>query len=73
MLADGDDFGHSVACPGDLDGDGVNDLVVGADEDRDAGSSRGAIWLLFLEKDGTVKSHRKISATRGGFEGRAQK
>ncbi|MCH8151057.1 MAG: FG-GAP repeat protein [Planctomycetes bacterium] len=65
-----DNFGRSVASLGDLDGDGVGDLVVGADGDDDgAGSGLGAVWILFLNTDGTVKSHQKISATQGGFTG----
>ena len=28
---------------------------------------RGAVWVLFLNADGTVKSHQKISDTEGGF------
>ncbi len=69
VLADDDDFGHSVASLGDLDGDGVIDLAVGADEDTDGGASRGAVWVLFLNTDGTVKAHQKISSTSGGFKG----
>jgi hypothetical protein len=70
----GDVFGISLAAPGDLDGDGVGDLCVGAVGDDDGGPTgtcdqRGAIWILFLRTDGTVKSHRKISDTRGGFGG----
>ena len=30
---------------------------------------RGAVWVLFLDTDGTVKSHQKISDTEGGFTG----
>ena len=54
---------------GDLDGDGVGDLAVGARWDDDGGSGRGAVWILHLDTDGTVKSHRKISSTQGGFTG----
>ena len=68
-LDDGDFFGQSVASLGDLDGDGVGDLAVGADEDDDGGIGRGAVWVLFLNTDGTVKSHQKISDTQGGFTG----
>ncbi len=68
-LDDGDSFGDSVAALGDLDGDGVEDLAVGALHDDDGGTDRGAVWILFLNADGTVKSHQKISDTQGGFMG----
>ena len=62
-------FGTSLAAPGDLDGDGVPDLVVGGPYDDDGGDLRGAVWVLFLNADGTVASHQKISDTEGGFGG----
>ena len=61
--------GFAVAALGDLDDDGVLDLAVGAPSDNDGGPSRGAIWLLFLNENGTVKTHEKISDTAGGFTG----
>ncbi len=70
ILDDVDFFGYSVASLGDLDGDGVIDMAVGASEDDDGNvTGRGAVWILFLNLDGSVKSHQKISATEGGFEG----
>jgi len=68
-LTNSNDFGVSVASLGDLDGDSIPDIVVGAHQDKDGGSSRGAVWILFLNSDGTVKSHQKISDTQGGFSG----
>ena len=68
-LDNADQFGVSVAALGDLDGDGVGDLAVGAYADADGGPSRGAVWVLFLNPDGTVKTHQKISDTEGGFTG----
>ena len=68
-LEDQDQFGRSVTAIGDLDGDGVGDIAVGAYRDDDGGDSRGAVWILFLNTDGTVKSHQKISQTEGGFGG----
>ena len=68
-LDDGDAFGRSAASLGDLDGDGVGDLAVGAFWDDDGGFDRGAMWILFLNDNGTVKSHQKISDTKGSFTG----
>jgi len=72
-LDDSDLFGESIASVGDLDGDGVGDLAVSAVRDDDGGTDRGAVWLLFLRSNGTVKSHQKISSTQGGFTGKLGK
>jgi FG-GAP repeat protein/VCBS repeat protein len=64
-----DRFGRSVAALGDLDGDGVGDLVVGAPRDAGHELSEGAVWVLFLEPDGAIKSHQRIAEGAGGFTG----
>ena len=69
ILTDLDNFGNSITMIGDLNGDGVNDIAVGAFLDDDGGSDRGAIWILFLNTDGTIKTHQKISSTQGNFTG----
>src|SRR5262245_44006863 len=61
-------FGDGVASLGDLDGDGIGDIAVGAslDDDGPVGAvDRGAVYLLFLNADGTVKTEKKISETAG--------
>jgi len=73
-LDNGDIFGGSVAPLGEFDGDGVEDLVVGAPYDDDGGtlglsSNVGAMWILLLNPDGSVKEEKKISATSGSFAG----
>ncbi|NOT29365.1 MAG: hypothetical protein HOP15_02825 [Planctomycetes bacterium] len=68
-LDEGDQFGRALAGIGDLDADGVPDLAVGANFDDDGGMNRGAVWLLCLNRDGTVKRTSKISSTSGGFAG----
>ncbi len=69
VLHDYDVFGSSVACPGDVDGDGVVDLAVGARGDDETGEARGAVWILFLRSDGTVRDASKIDQVHGGFHG----
>ncbi len=69
QLDDGDLFGTHVSSLGDLDGDGVTDILVGAVGDDDGSAEKGALWILFLNTNGTVKSHAKISETEGGFAG----
>jgi len=68
-LSDDDDFGSETTVLGDVDGDGTFDLAVGAVYDDDGGTSAfsdfGAVWILFMNPSGTVKSHRKISSTTG--------
>ncbi|MCP5029620.1 MAG: hypothetical protein GY929_25390, partial [Actinomycetia bacterium] len=68
-LGNSDRFGASVAGVGDVDGDGIVDIAVGAYLDDDGGSSRGAVYVLFLNADGTVKAEQKISSTTGGLTG----
>jgi hypothetical protein len=67
VLESPDQFGDSVAAVGDLNSDGRTELAVGAVKDGDGGSERGAAWILFLNADGTVAFHQKISATSGSF------
>ena len=66
-LADEDLFGTSVSSIGDLNGDGIEDMVVGANGDDTGGTDRGAVYVLFMNRDGTVSSSVKIaSGTNGG-------
>jgi len=51
-----DFFGLSVASIGDLSGDGVLDVLVGAAGDDDGGSDRGAVYVLFISFAGTASS-----------------
>lgn len=66
-LNDGDVFGASLETLGDLDGDGINDVLVGAFGDDDLNLSNGAAYILFLNADGSVKAEQKISGTQGGM------
>ena len=64
-----DEFGASLALVEDIDGDGIQDLAVGAPGDDDVSADSGAVWLLFLNADGTIKHETKISADSEGLSG----
>lgn len=66
-LVDGDEFGFAVASIGDVNGDGIGDVVVGAPLDDTGGTDRGAIYILLLKADGTVLNQRKIASGTSGF------
>ncbi len=61
-LQDGERFGAAVAPAGDLDGDGIMDLVVGA-PGRDGGT--GAVYLLWINNDGWVHRWQRLAEGEG--------
>ncbi len=69
VLDNGDEFGSAIESIGDINNDGRLEIMVGTQYDDDGGADRGAFWILSLNQDGTVHSHRKISDTQGGFNG----
>jgi len=68
-LSFGDAFGTALAAPGDLDGNGVPDLIVGAPGDDDGGQNTGALWVLYFDANRTVQSEHKLSQLAGGMQG----
>ena len=68
-LNDDDRFGSAIADIGDVNGDGITDLAVGAPFDNDGGDEKGAVWILFMRQNGTVDDQQKISSKAGEFDG----
>jgi hypothetical protein len=68
-LDNDDHFGSAAAGIGDHDGDGIDDLAVGADQSDIGGTDRGAVWILFLDSGGRVNSQQLIADGAGGFKG----
>jgi len=66
-LDNSDFFGISIDTIGDLNNDGVTDLVVGACLDDDGGSNSGAVYILFMKSNKTIKSTKKISRLTPSF------
>ena len=53
-LSDGGKYGSSIANIGDLDGDGITDIAVGAKNDD-------AVYIHFMNRDGNIKATHKIA------------
>ena len=68
-LDDGDAFGSALVRLGDMDGDGIDDIAVGAANDDDGNTDAGAVWILSLT-DGVgpaVQASVKIAEGVGGL------
>ncbi|RKF14242.1 hypothetical protein D6851_17340, partial [Altericroceibacterium spongiae] len=63
----GDSLGYSVSSAGDVNGDGYDDLIVGAYYNDDGGSTAGAAYVLFGKASGfgTVDLGSGLSASDG--------
>lgn len=54
QLNNNDRFGSSVSSLGDFNGDGVPDVFIGADGNDGRGTDRGAVYVGFVQNDGTL-------------------
>lgn len=68
-------FGSSIANIGDINGDGVNDIIVGAPGEagyimsrgqRISQSGAGAVYILFMANNGSAMSYSRIGGNYNG-------
>jgi len=71
----GDELGYAVAGPGDLDGDGFSDVVVGARYESTAGEYAGAVYVLLSPLGVAINAAdadaRYLGEIAGGYAGSA--
>ncbi len=67
LLSMSDWFGYSSTEIGDLNKDGVLDVAVAAIGQDGQGINAGGVYILFLNADGTVKSHKFLSDSTSGW------
>ncbi|TET92030.1 MAG: hypothetical protein E3J35_00050 [Methanomassiliicoccales archaeon] len=60
----GDYSGWSVAGAGDVNGDGYDDILIGAPYDDDGGASAGQTYLIFYESAPTVPGNLSVALSR---------
>ncbi len=61
VITAGDLFGSAADPVGDLDGDGIGDVLFGERYDDTGGTNRGAIHIAYMAADGTVDHLQKIA------------
>jgi len=71
VISSSDLFGvGSDAGIGDVDGDGFNDIIVGAPSMDAGGTDYGALFVLFMRGNDTVREYTRISRAAGeGLDG----
>lgn len=67
QIGNGERFGRACSGLGDVDGDGVPDIVVGSRSDQDGGTDAGAVYVVFMHADLSPKAATKIGAAGGGL------
>ena len=66
-VSEGDISGRSVSSAGDVNGDGFDDLIVGALGDDPNGSNSGASFVVFGKTDGSAVELSDVEDNTGGF------
>ena len=67
-LADNEQFGYSISNIGDLDKDNIPELAVGAIGHSTSAAQAGAVYILFLNTDASIKKYSKITTNSANFK-----
>jgi gliding motility-associated-like protein len=59
-------LGNGLASIGDLNNDGIPDIAIGS-RSSDGATHAGAVYICFLDSNGKVKSHQKLSKSAGSL------
>lgn len=66
-IAASDSSGTSVRAAGDVNGDGLDDLIIGADYSDANGADSGASYVVFGKEDGAAIELSNVATGSGGF------
>ena len=66
-VSENDYSGISVSSAGDVNGDGFDDLIIGASNDDPNGNYSGASFVVFGKTDGSVVELSDVEDGTGGF------
>lgn len=61
-----DHFGCAIQHIGDLDGDGITELAVGARGDNSGAQDAGAVYVLFLDTQARLRRYVKVTRPEAG-------
>ncbi len=63
-------FGGAITTIADRDGNGIDELVVGAfNADDSNGGNPGVVFVIFLDRNGEILDFHRITSNEGGFVG----
>jgi flagellin-like hook-associated protein FlgL len=63
----GDTAGNKAVLTGDINGDGIDDILVSAERDGSNGANAGAAYVVFGKSDTTAVELSAVAAGTGGF------
>jgi len=65
----GDYSGCSIASGGDVNGDGFDDILIGANENKESGNKAGQVYLIFGQEEGWIPDSNLADVASASFTG----